>query len=94
VAGQVRGGAPLKTAARNLKPNADDNIGPELYVLYPQSFLVDRLRQGPPQDVREWFARLSEHVLQILAASSIQITAANNDRTRFLDLLLTHSGLA
>ena len=43
VAGQVRRGAPLKTAARNLKPNADDNIGRELYVLYGQSSLVDRL---------------------------------------------------
>ena len=40
------------------------------------------------------FARFSEHVLQVFAASSIQITAAINDRPRLLDLLLTHSGLA
>jgi integrase len=33
----------FKTAARDLKPNADDEIGRKLYVLYRQSSLVDRL---------------------------------------------------
>ena len=43
LAGEVRGGAPLKTAARDLKPDADDDIGRQLHVLYGQSSLGDRL---------------------------------------------------
>jgi hypothetical protein len=43
LAGKVRRGAPLKTATRDLKPNADDDIGRQIYVLYGQSSLGDRL---------------------------------------------------
>ena len=43
LAGEVRGGAPLKTAARDLKPNTDDDIGRQLHVLYGQSSLGNRL---------------------------------------------------
>ena len=43
LAGELRGGTPLKTAARDLKPNTDDDIGRQLHVLYGQSSLGDRL---------------------------------------------------
>jgi hypothetical protein len=43
LAEKLRRGAPLKTAARDLKPNADDDIGRQLHVLYGQSSLGDRL---------------------------------------------------
>jgi hypothetical protein len=36
-------GRRLKTAARDLNPNADDAIGRKLSVLYRQTSLVDRL---------------------------------------------------
>jgi len=43
LAGEVRRGAALKSAARDLKPNADDDIGRQLHVFYGQSSLGNRL---------------------------------------------------
>ena len=43
LAGDVRGGAPLNSAARNLKPNTDDDIGRQLRLVYGQSSLGNRL---------------------------------------------------
>ena len=43
LAGEVRAGAPLKPAARDLKPDADDDICGQLHVLYGHSSLGNRL---------------------------------------------------
>ena len=56
LAGEIRAGAPLKPAARDLKPDADNDICGQLHVLYGQSSLGNRLGK-----VRlEMFANASE----------------------------------
>jgi hypothetical protein len=41
--GELRRGTSVKTAARDLKPDTDDDIGRQLRVLYGQSSLSNRL---------------------------------------------------
>jgi hypothetical protein len=67
LAGELRRGAPLKTAARNLKPNTDDDICRQLHVLYAQSSLGERLGKirleifTNAQDEPSWSLRASDH---------------------------------
>ena len=42
---QVRGGAPIESAPRDLKPNAHDDIGSQLHVHDGHTLLGDHLRE-------------------------------------------------
>ena len=83
LAGEVRGGAPFKSAACDLKPNAQDDIGRQLYVFYglivpvtsPVIFLMDP----------------KSHEGSSPIAFSISITRRERKRTMVSGVVVTHS---